>query len=174
MAKDKKSNSLTTLEIVQGISQAISNIHDGAVDKDGKPIKTGLRREEETPFTDKRIIDGFGIRLQGNNLIINYHGETTLKEVQENNFENKIIDMLDQCISFVKKEYKTHMKKTLSLKRKEEPVIRVEHMNRVRSWVIATAIYEITDIDKPEELGTTWESRLDKSYKKWLGVDQKD
>ncbi len=174
MAKDKKSNSLTTLEIIQGISQAVSNIQDGARDKDGEPIKIGLKREEPVSITDKRIIDGFGIRMQGNMLNINYHGETTLDEVRVNNFENKISDILEQCISFIKKEYKKHTKKTLNLKQKDDPKIRVEYMNNIRCWVIANALYEISDIEKPEKLGTTWEERLDDGFKKWLGVDKKD
>ena len=43
----------TVLEIVRGISQAMSNTHDGALDENGEPVKIGLRREEEVTINDK-------------------------------------------------------------------------------------------------------------------------
>ena len=36
----------TTLEIVNAISQVLSNSYDGALDEKGEPVKIGLRREE--------------------------------------------------------------------------------------------------------------------------------
>ena len=56
---------LSVLDVVRGISQAVSNSHDGALDENGEPVKIGLRREEEVSIYDKRVMDGFSIRLFG-------------------------------------------------------------------------------------------------------------
>ena len=45
----------TTLEIIDCISQVLSNTYDGALDESGEPIKIGLRREEGNPLTDHRV-----------------------------------------------------------------------------------------------------------------------
>ena len=82
--------SAEVLEIVRGISTVLANTYDGALDENGEPIKTGLRREEGDPILDKRIIDGFNGSIQGNNLIIKYHGEIHLKEVHGGKFEQEI------------------------------------------------------------------------------------
>ena len=37
----------STLEIINGISQAMSNVHDGAMDEDGNHIEIGLKREHK-------------------------------------------------------------------------------------------------------------------------------
>ena len=64
-----------TLEIIQGISQALANKHDGAADEKGNPVEIGLRREEDNCFHEKRIMDGFGASMEGNKLKLFYHGE---------------------------------------------------------------------------------------------------
>ena len=56
----------TTLEIVRGISQVMANSHDGALDDKGEPIKIGLKREEGDPILDSRVMDGFGVKFNGN------------------------------------------------------------------------------------------------------------
>ena len=34
---------MSVLDIVRGISQAVANTHDGALDEEGNPVKIGLR-----------------------------------------------------------------------------------------------------------------------------------
>ena len=49
----------TTLEIINGISQAISRGYDGAHDESGEPIEIGLRREDGDPqaiVTGKQVV----------------------------------------------------------------------------------------------------------------------
>ena len=53
----------TTLEIINGISQVLSNSYDGALDESGEPVKIGLRREEGNPLVDPRVMDGFGAHI---------------------------------------------------------------------------------------------------------------
>ena len=78
------------LEIVRGISQAIANTHDGALDEDGEPVKIGLRREEDVDITDRRVIDGFKVALHGDQLVIKYHSEIPLEEVHGKNFDGEM------------------------------------------------------------------------------------
>ena len=48
----EKENAVTSYDIVKALSQAAS-VYDGAHDKDGEPIKAGLKREEGNPILDK-------------------------------------------------------------------------------------------------------------------------
>ena len=65
----------TTLEIINGISQAMANTHDGALDEKGDPVETGfLRREEEVTIHDRRLIDGFSVALYGSQLCLKFLG----------------------------------------------------------------------------------------------------
>ena len=155
----------TTLEIVQGISQALANKHHGSREDDGKGEfqKIGLRREQPISIHDRRMMDGFGANIQGNKLKLSYQSEISLKEVYGNRFEQDIGDMIGECISFLKKEYKKITKSDLSLKMVGEPHVRVEHLNKFRSWVVAHCIYEIGGIKAESN-----EKKEDDKFKKWL------
>lgn len=161
------------MEIIQGISQAVANKHHGSREDDGKGEfqDIGLRRDEVVPFTDRGIMDGFGVSIGGNKLKLHYQSEISLKEVYQKKFEDEITDVMEQCIAFVKKEYRKATKSSLSLKMVGEPVIRVEHMNKVRSWVTAYCIYEVAGLEKPED--ETYEKRLKATEKYWNNLDKK-
>ena len=88
----------TTLEIIRGISQAAANAYDGAhmegYSSDGKARTVGLKREEGNPITDKRVMDGFGVRFHGDKLCITYHSEVH-KEVYGSSFESDTESMIN-------------------------------------------------------------------------------
>lgn len=173
MAKDDNDNA-STIEILNGISQALSRKFDGATDEDGDPIEIGLRREKGLTIRDKRVIDGFSVGVKGNVLRLSYQSEIGIKEVQEKGFENNITAVMDDCLSFLKKEFRKATKKTLSLKMIDEPHIRVESMNAYRSWVIGVCDYEVSGLEKPEKYPEKWEDKLEKNMKSWLGLDKKE
>ena len=104
----------TTLEIIDCISQVLSNTYDGALDESGEPIKIGLRREEGNPLVDHRIMDGFGANISGDRLHIKYHAEIPLKEVHSNGFEGEMESMVEKVKSFIQKEYKKIKKREKS------------------------------------------------------------
>ena len=162
----------TTLEIVNGISQAMAGTYDGALDENGEPIKTGfLRREEEVSIHDRRLIDGFKVALYGDHLCLKYHSEIHLKEVHDNSFETEMESMLKKCASFLKKQYKAVTGESLSLTSVGEPDIMVQNTSRVRSWVQAKQHFKIGGMDdSTESVKQESEDRLDDAIKKWLAI----
>ena len=162
----------TTLEIIQGISQAAANIgYDGAHDEgssfDGTARPAGLRREEGHMINDRRVIDGFNVKFMGNVLRLTYQGEVQLKEVYANDFESNMEQTFADIVKFLKKEYKAVTKNTLSLKKLGECDMLVQNRSRVWTWVQATCDYEIggltgvVDSDAQKELA-------DKNFRRLL------
>ena len=159
----------TTLEIINGISQAIASGYDGALDEKGEKVKIGLRREEGNALIDARVMDGFSARISGNRLIIGYHVECHLKEVHNKDFESEIDSMVEKVKSFIQKEYKNVTKATLSLSDPDEVQVLVEYISRIRTSVKAQKSYKIGGMDSEAILETS-EDRLDSATRKWLSL----
>jgi hypothetical protein len=136
----------TTLEIIQGISQAAGYVVDCGHGPDGEPIKVGLRREEGNPTTDKRVMDGFSVKMSGNMLCVSYHCEPPLKEIHNSNFENEVAQTVAKCKGHIQKQYKSITGRTLGLKEDGEIQIRVEYISRIRTSVTAYQMYRINAI----------------------------
>lgn len=146
---------MTTLEIIQAISNIVANTHDGAVDDKGEPIKIGLRREDGHPLYDSRVMDGFRVRFEGPYLGIVYHAEYPIKEMHQPGFENEIEQMFDKIVKFLQQEYKRHTDKSLSLKPEmEECDIQARYLNAYRSWVECYKRYHIGNIKDVERVNT--------------------
>jgi hypothetical protein len=161
----------SVLEIVRGISQAMSNTHDGALDENGDPIKIGLRREEEVPITDKRVVDGFSIRFLGEKLCIYYNSEVTMKEVHANGFENDINGYIDAVTKHLKKQYKVVTGEALNLTKEGESDINVQNMSRIRSWVVARQDYKVGNYGKEvDALYQESSDKLDNAIKDILSI----
>ena len=159
------------IDIVNGISQAAANAYDGALNEKGEPLEVGLRREEGNPILDKRVMDGFKVKIAGNILNITYQSEILLKEVYKGDFEEEISQRIQDISSFLKKEYKKITGNSLTLtKEDKEPNILVQSTSRIRSWVEANQKFKIGGIPEQEDVGTTVEERLDKAFKDWLGI----
>jgi len=149
----------TTLEIVRGISQVLSNTHDGAIDENGEPIKIGLKREEGHPIHDSRVMDGFKVSFYPGSICIHYHSEVKLKEVYSGTFEEDTESMIDQIAQFIKKEYKKVTGSALSLTAEGEVTAIVQNTSRVRVWVQAHRYYKLPEghvedlhpIDQPSQ-----------------------
>ncbi len=141
----------TTLEIIQGLSQAAANAYDGAHDKrfsyDGEERSMGLKREEGCPINDSRVMDGFKVRFYGDSMILSYQSDVLLKEVYTGRFVQDIESMLNQIKGFLQKEYRKVTGKSVSLTSKGEPNILVQSVSRVRSWVEAQQHFKIGGIE---------------------------
>ena len=158
-----------TLEIVRGISQAMANSYDGALDDKGEPIKIGLKREEGHPVLDSRVMDGFKVKFSGNRLCIHYQTDVKLKDVHQNNFENEIESMIGDVKSWLQKEYKRVTGNSLKLTAHEDPEVTVQNLSRVRTLVQAYQWYNIGGVDAevPKEPS---EDKLDPTVRKWLDL----
>lgn len=137
-----------TLKIVRGISQAAANAFDGALDKDGKPVKIGLRREKGHVINQSRTMDGFKVRVNANKLILTYQSEIKLKDVHDPRFENNERNRMNDIVNWLKNEYKNVTGgDSLSLKVDREPVVQVQHLSNIRAWIIVTCVYTINGMD---------------------------
>ena len=156
------------VDIVSGISRAAGDAYDGALDDKGEPIKIGLKREEGNPNLHKRVIDGFGVKVSGKTLIVSYHSELLLKDVYTKNLESELEQTMSDIVSYLKKRYRAITKNTLSLKEKGEVEARVESTSRVRVFVTAKKLYEISSMSDVEDLGDPSKDNLEKSFKDFL------
>lgn len=140
----------TTLEIIQGLSQAAANAYDGVHDErftlDGQVRKVGLQREEGCPIMDKRVNDGFSVKFYGNKMVINYQSDILLKQVHGGKFEEDIVRQLNEIKNFLQKEYKAVTGNSVSLTADGEPKILVQSTSRVRSFVQAYQHYKISGV----------------------------
>lgn len=142
----------TTLEIINGISQVLSNTYDGAHDESGEPIKIGLRREEGNPLLDHRVMDGFGASISGGRLHIKYHAEIPLKEVHSNGFEGEMESMVEKVKSFIQKEFNKVTNSSLSLSDPSEVDVLVEYISRIRCSVKVHKCYKISGVEQSKEV----------------------
>ena len=138
----------TTLEIIQGLSQAAANAYDGVHDErytlDGQVRNIGLRREDGCPLMDKRVNDGFSVKFYGNKICINYQSDILLREIYNTkDYEGEIVRQLEGIKKFLQKEYKAITGKSVSLTAQGEPKVLVQSTSRVRSFVQAYQHYKI-------------------------------
>jgi hypothetical protein len=59
-----------------------------------------LKREEGDPILDKRVMDGFKVKLHGDKLCIHYHSEVQLKDVHDKGFESDLEKMINDIAKF--------------------------------------------------------------------------
>ena len=165
---------MSALGIINGISQVLANMHDGAIDDEGEPIELGLKREEVDPATSARTNDGFSAKIlpQGQLCIYYNLDGIKLKEVADKNFESDCNDHIEKIKSFIQKEYKKVTGKSLTLKQAKDTDVctHVEYISRVRTSVKAHKIYEIGGIDlESEEVPQYVETgEHESSFKKFL------
>ena len=142
---------MSILGVINGISQAFANMHDGALDEDGELIEIGLSREEGHPIYDSRDNDRFSAKiLPGGELCIYYHVDgLKLSEAHGKNFESDVNDRIENVKAFIQKEYKRLTGKTLGLKQVKDTdcCIHLEYISRVRTLVSAHKQYNIAGYD---------------------------
>ncbi len=163
----------SVLEIIQGLQQAAANSYDGAHDKkyssDGEEKRVGaLAREEGDAILDRRVMDGFSIKIMGDILQINYQSEIRLSDVYAKGFEEECERKIGEISGFLKKEFKSITGNTISLKAEGEVYCLVQNISRVTTFVNAHRLYKIGDMEGVETVGTGTESKLDSTFQKFL------
>ena len=173
MAKQKESN---ILDIIQGIQQSVVHMRDSHEQKDigmKREFKSQFPKEKANSIIDSRVMDGFGVVFMGDSLKITYHSEIKLKDVYGTKFENEIEQMIENIVSFLKKEYKKVTGNSLTLARTKEPIdIIVQSTSRVRSWVQASCWYKISNSNVPEMVDKDKE-KFDEKFKNWIKQQEK-
>tara|TARA_B100000989_G_scaffold298820_1_gene290209 strand:+ start:691 stop:1236 length:546 start_codon:yes stop_codon:yes gene_type:complete len=138
----------TVYDIVQGLSQAAANAYDGALDENNEPLKIGLNREDGDPILDRRVMDGFKVRIAGNILHLTYMSEVQLKQVHQNGFEDEVVATMSEVVKFLKKEYRKITGESVTLSEVEEPDIKVENVSNVRSFLTAIQTFTVGGLEE--------------------------
>lgn len=167
----------TVMDVIQGISQVMANSYDGATDEDGKRKQTGLKRDEEVDIRDRRVIDGFKVKLSGNDLCLTYTTEVLVKDLaKKDKYEDTLLENVADIVSFLKKEYKKVTGSTLSLKEKADmkPQFDILQTSRIRTEAKVTCHYEVGGIEQPEEKDS-YREKMKKALDKWnsLSTDKR-
>jgi hypothetical protein len=164
----------TVMEIIQGLSQVAANTYDGASDEDGERKQTGLKRDEEIPIGDKRVLDGFTMKLHGGNkLCISYTTEVLLSDiVQKGKYEDSLLQNVADIVSYIKKEFRKVTGSSLSLKelKDKEPEFDFMQTSRVRTEVKVTCHYEVGGLEDPSEEKDSFREKALKGMEKWLAL----
>jgi len=161
----------TTLEIIQVINQAAANAYDGAHDERfvaGDAKKIGLSREEGCPIIDSRVSDGFGVKIIGDMLQINYEANVRLSDVYAVGFEEECESRLQAIADFLRKEFKVITGSNLSLAPQGEAKCVVQNTSRVRTFVMCHKLYKIGGMQGVETLGEAITDPIDVKYQKFL------
>lgn len=163
----------TVMEIIQGLSQVVANSYDGAKDEEGKTKETGLKRDKEVGIRDKRVIDGFTVKIHsGNKMCIAYTTEVRAEDLLANKdkFEDSLLQDVADIASFIKKEYRKVTGNSLSLKeiKETEPRMEVMSTSRIRTEVKVMLDYEIGGLPDPKEEKDSFREKALKGMEKWL------
>ena len=163
---------VTVYDIIAGIGQAAANASDGAHDGrfrvDGKDSLIGLKREEGCSINDSRVMDGFKVRISGPKLIISYQSEMPIKAIHNTKLGNEIETTYNDIVKFLKKEYKSITKNTLTLTAQGPSDILLQNMSRVRTWVQCQKVYIIGGLKDVTSVGEPSKDRLEDSFRKFL------
>ena len=112
--------------------------------------------------------DGFRVKFAGPKMIVTYQSEMRVNELHpRNQFENEIEAKFADIIKFLKKQYKTLTKSSVSLTPDSDADINVQTTSYHHTWVSARKQYAIGGFDGVEALrmGSERSAKTrDKSY----------
>ena len=165
----------TVMDIIQGISQVVADSYDGAKDEEGKAKEAGLKREEEVSVKDKRVVDGFTVKMHdGNKLCIAYSTEVMAQDLlaSKGKYEDMLLQDVADIASFIKKEFRKVTGQSLSLTeiKETEPRIEVFQTSRVRTEVKVTVDYEIGGLPDVQAEKDMQKEKILKGMEKWLSL----
>lgn len=166
---------LSIYDVVKGISQAIHNKHHGAIDESGELVQIGLKREDQ-PITDQRVMDGFGVSLHGNLLIIKYNSFEPLANLHEKRFEKEVERRMEEVKKFIVKEFSKVTGSNLRLKEAGEVKVLVETSNRVKALVKAMMPFEVLNLKEVAPVGAPGDIATGniKRMKEYFGKQEKN
>lgn len=123
-------------------------------------------------------MDGFKAKVGGRTLTINYHTEVPLEQIHKmgaGKYEVEVEDMIEKCLSFLKKKFKSITGKTLSVKEQKKELkngkkvknfeVLIQPVSRFRTSVTAHKCYDITGIPEEEEITSSVIADYEKFHK---------
>ena len=160
---------LSVYDVVKGISEAVANKHHGAIDENGEVISIGLKREDQ-PIVDQKVMDGFGIALHGDKLLIKYHSVEPIRELHQKKFEKEIERRVAEVKNYIQKQFSKITGSQLRLKEVGEISVLVETSNRMKAMVKAVMGYEILNLKEvvpvaPSDIAEKNIERMNAYYK---------
>ena len=163
------------MEIIQGLSQVVANSYDGARDEEGKRKETGLKRDEEVSIKDKRVVDGFTIKMHsGNKMCVAYTTEVLASDLLESKgkYEDMLLQNVADIVSYIKKEFKKVTGSSLSLTEIKEtpPKVSVMQTSRIRTEVKMLVDYEIGGLEDTFAEKDSQKEKILKGMEKWLSL----
>ena len=165
----------TVMEIIQGLSQVAANSYDGARDEEGRRKETGLKRDEEVSIRDKRVVDGFTIKMHdGNKMCIAYTTEVLANDLlaSKGKYEDMLLQNVADIAQYIKKEFRKVTGQSLSLKEIKDTKTEMEviQTSRVRTEVKVLVDYEIGGIEDPHAEKDSQKEKIMKGMEKWLAL----
>lgn len=164
----------TVYDIVRGINQAAANAYDGSHDEryveEGEEKPIGLKREQGCPINDSRVMDGFNVRMAGPKLTVSYQSEMPMAAFHNTKLDEELEQIYGDIVKFLKKEYKSIIGETLSLKEDGPCDFILQNMSKIRTWVQATKTYTIGNMADVIEVGEPSSGTLEDGFRKFLDL----
>jgi hypothetical protein len=157
---------LNVVEIVNGIYQAISEKQQGGED-------FGLKRNNENKFVSTEIMDGFGITVHGNTLLIKYSSEEPIQVMHDKRFQYKLEQRINDIKNTIQKKFGEITGSSLKLKDVGDLASLIETVNRVRVKVKAQMAYEILNIKDIVNVVHQSSDTQDEKYKQNMAAAKK-
>jgi hypothetical protein len=101
-------------------------------------------------------------------LCVHYHGECSLREVIQNDFEGEMDQRLADIVSYLKKEYRKVTGNSITLSPEGEVDVLVQNISRQRSMVQAQRYYKIGGTDAQPLVGEATEDKLAAGWEKFM------
>ena len=94
-----------------------------------------------------------------------------LSDFHNTKLDQEIEQTYADIVKFLKKEYKSLTKETLSLKEDGPVDILLQNLSQIRTWVECQKVYTIGNLKDVVEVGEPSTDRLEANFKKFLELD---
>ena len=91
-----------------------------------------------------------------------------MKAIHNTKIDQEMEEMYAKIIKFLKKEYKSITKETLSLKDEGPVHVLLQNMSRVRTWAQCEKVYTVGNMKDVIPLGEPSEEKLEKNIKSFI------
>jgi hypothetical protein len=94
-----------------------------------------------------------------------------LKDIYKGGFENEMARMVNEVKKFLQKEYKAITGKGVTLTKDGDIKIIAQSVSRVRNFVVAHQVYNISGIQQDPAVGGSENRTIEDSFRKFLDLN---